>query len=439
MPQKAPTLHDLLAQMGLEALLEMMRTASDAPTTEYLHWDKLRRKTPPEGLTHETWWLCQKLRRVGQARSLPMRDKTGEPFRFVLTDSIAAAVHLLDQRAGGLMAIPGQITNSSTRDRYAIGSLIEEAITSSQLEGAATTRLIAKGMIRSGREPRDRNERMILNNYRTMQRIRELKDQPLTPDLVCDIHRLITRDALDNPNAAGRLRYADERVVVDDAYGEVFHDPPPADDLPERLELMCAFANEDTPDYFIHPALRAIMLHFWLAYDHPFVDGNGRTARAVFYWAMVRRGFWLFEYISISRILVRAPARYARAFLYTETDENDLTYFILHQLDVIEEAVRQLHEYIARKTRELKTLEMQLRGMSVLNHRQQALISHALRHPQQRYTVESHRSSHNVVYETARADLMSLTDRGLLEKRKVGRTWHFTPAPNLEGKLRDVE
>jgi Fic family protein len=63
----------------------------------------------------------------------------------------------------------------------------------------------------------------------------------------------------------------------------VFHTPPPAAELPARLEAMCDFANSKTPDTFIHPVVRGIFLHFWLAYDHPFVDGNGRTARALFY------------------------------------------------------------------------------------------------------------------------------------------------------------
>src|SRR5262249_25058502 len=150
--------------------------------------------------------------------------------------------------------------------------------------------------------------------------------------------------------------------------------------------------------------LRAIILHFWLAHDHPFVDGNGRTSRALFYWSMQRAGFWLFEFISISRILRKAHAQYGRAFLYTETDDNDLTYFILYQIDVMRRALGDLHRYIERKAAELKAVELELRGMTQLNHRQRALISHALRHPQHRYTIDGHRVSHNVVYETARLD-----------------------------------
>ena len=201
------------------------------------------------------------------------------------------------------------------------------------------------------------------------------------------------------------------------------------------MGAMCDFANGKTPRGFVHPVVRSIILHFWLAYNHPFIDGNGRTARALFYWSMLHHGYWLFEFLSISQILLKAPAKYARAFLYTETDENDLTYFILHQLDVIQRAIQGLHEYIKRKTRQLQVAEHELRGSAALNHRQRALISHALRHPHHRYTIHSHRMSHDVVYQTGRTDLLDLRDRGLLYARKIGRTWYFTPADGLEQKL----
>jgi Fic family protein len=62
-----------------------------------------------------------------------------------------------------------------------------------------------------------------------------------------------------------------------------------------------------------------------LGYEHPFEDGNGRTARALFYWSMLNQGFWLTEFLTVSKILRKAPAKYARSFLYTEQDSNDLT------------------------------------------------------------------------------------------------------------------
>jgi Fic family protein len=345
-------------------------------------------------------------------------------------------LHTIDRDASGEIRMAEEATNPATRDRYIINSLIEEAITSSVLEGAATTRKVARDMIRSGRQPRDRSERMIVNNFNTMQRIGDIRAEPLSVPLILDLHRIVTAGTLDDEEAAGRFRRADEHVVVDDMEGEVFHEPPPARELERRVDAMCRFANDEIPKAFVHPVIRAIILHFWLAYDHPFVDGNGRTARALFYWSMLQRGYWLFEFISISSVILKGPAKYARAFLHTETDDNDLTYFILYHLDVIRRSIDELHKYIARRTAELHAIESELRGMSLMNRRQRALLAHALRHPRQDYTIEAHRLSHNVVYQTARTDLLDLQERGLMTARKIGRTWHFTPVNQLERAIR---
>ena len=409
----------------------------DLERGKYLHWDKLQYYPPPEELTMEEWWFLIKNRRQSLYNKIALNDKKGMPFNYLITHPIPERLHEIDLGAGGHIHMPDQITNPETKDQYYIGSLIEEAITSSQIEGAATTRKIAKEMIQTGRRPRDRSEQMILNNFHTMQRIGEVKDKPLSKDLVFELHKLVTENTLDDPTAAGRFRKNDENIVISDMYNEVFHEPPLGAELEARMDVMCEFANDQSSGDFIHPVIRSIILHFWLAYDHPFVDGNGRTARALFYWSMLRHGYWLFEFVSISHIIIKAPAQYGRAFLYTETDDNDLTYFILYHLEVIRRAIAELYRYIERKTQRLKTIEKQMRGIETLNHRQRALISHALRHPYHRYTIKSHRICHNVVYQTARTDLIDLENLGLLESSREQKQWYFKPVGDLEAKLSD--
>ena len=433
-PQRPPDMGDILSDPKL--LMKIApHVGEHLVNGKYLHWDKLRFRKPPGDLTHAEWWHAVKFRRKFQYKPMPLKDKEGRPFHYLIADPIPEMLHRIDLGAGGHIGMREQITNPDTRDQYYVSSLMDEAITSSQLEGATTTRPIAKEMIRTGREPRDRSEMMILNNYLAMKRIHQLRDKPLTKELVLDIHRTVTDRALDDPTAAGRFRREDEPVRVEGMHGEIYHDPPHARELNRRMEEMCDFANCTTPSGFLYPVLRSIMLHFWLSYDHPFKDGNGRTARALFYWSMLKHGYWLCEFISISQIIREAPVKYGRAFLYTETDDNDLTYFILYHLDVILRAIQGLHVYIEYKTNQLSKLEAELRGVIVLNHRQRALVSHALRHPNTRYTVESHRTSHNVVYETARSDLLDLRDRGLLDGIKVGRTWYFRPVSGIDEKL----
>lgn len=409
------------------------------PSGDYPHWDKLRHLTPPKGLSAEEWWLGIKLRREGLLKDIRLLDKEGKSFRFGVPDLVQAELHDIDVGAGHSIGIPEPITNPQTRDRYLIRSLIEEAITSSQLEGAATTREVAREMIRAGRPPRDTSERMILNNYLTMRRITELKKDALSPEMVFSIHRLVTEKTLPDATAAGRFRRPDEKRVVGDDFGEIFHNPPPAEELPGRLQAMCDFANEKTPGFFVHPAVRAIILHFWLAYDHPFVDGNGRTARALFYWGILHAGYWLFEFISISSILKKAPIKYGLSFLYSETDNNDLTYFIVAQAKVIRRAIEELHAYIDRKTVEVRELEAHVRALDLFNHRQAELVRHALKHPYQEYTIASHGKSHNVVYQTARTDLLDLKTRGVLAVKKRGKKMVFTVPRDLAERLRQME
>jgi Fic family protein len=441
LPQTPPKLKDLMAEMKQpEQMARFFSQMREAKTQRhYLHWDKLRRYAPPAGMSHREWWLVQKLSRMDGLKPIPLKDTAQEVFQFAVPELVMAELHQIDLGAGGLVSIPEPIMNPQTRNRYLVSSLMEEAITSSQLEGAVTTRDVAKEMIRTGRKPRDNSEQMILNNYATMQRIRELKTSALSPELVFQIHRLVTENTLEDPTAAGRFRRVEEKRVVGDDYGQVYHDPPPAEELEERMVAMCAFANADTPDFFVHPAVRAIILHFWLAYDHPFVDGNGRTARALFYWAMLHSGYWLFEFISISNILRKAPMKYGRSFIYTETDDNDLTYFIIAQTKVIRQAISELHAYIERKTAELKDAESHMRALDLFNHRQVEIIRHALKHPGHRYTFASHQKSHDIVYQTARTDLLDLSERGVLEKRKKGKQMVFAAPANLSAQLMKLE
>ncbi|MCC7414395.1 MAG: Fic family protein [Gammaproteobacteria bacterium] len=272
-----------------------------------------------------------------------------------------------------------------------------------------------------------------------MVRITGLKTQALSLDVIFEIHSLVTEKTLDDSTAAGRFRRPDEERFVGDNFGKVFFVPPEAEELPRRMRVMCDFANGTTPDFFIHPVIRAIILHFWVAYDHPFVDGNGRTARALFYWAMLRANYWLFEFISISSILRKAPIRYARSFLLTETDDNDLTYFIVAQAKVIRRAINELHAYIDRKTEEIRKLESHLRALNLFNHRQVDLIRHALKHPCQTYTIESHQRSHGVAYQTARTDLLHLASDGILERKKRGKRMVFLVPADVTERLVSID
>ena len=408
----------------------------------YLHWDELRYKEPPVGFTAEEYWAGIKFARNKLLRKLPFADKVQRPFLFGTPEPVLRMLYEIDRIVNGRMETAVSLTDMPAQHAYLLNSVLEEAINSSQLEGASTTRSAAKEMLRQNRPPRDRSEQMIFNNYQAMQFVQAYKDERLTPDVICELHRIVTDKTLEDPDDAGQMRTADDAVEVIDKQGHILYVPPKAEELPHRLTLLCAFANGSDTAVFVHPLIRAILLHFMLAYDHPFVDGNGRTARALFYWSMARAQYRLLEFVSISQIIKEAPAQYARAFLYTETDGNDTTYFIIHQLRVIQRALEALNTYLGQKARALQSAAQLLAGTrweGVLNERQLALLEYALEQPTAVFRIKTHQNYHRVTYQTARTDLLQMAEEWqLLNKVKQGKTFLFLPPPDLRQRLEDL-
>jgi len=412
---------------------DLMHRSND----KYLHWHDFRFRPMPNGLTPEVGWSLVKISRLGQIKRIGLTGMDGTEFGYWLPDGIQRELQFIDQNATGQILVDEPAIGQADRDRYILSSLMEEAVASSMLEGAATTRKKAKEMLREERKPRNRGEQMVQNNYRAMTRIKELTDHDLSREMLCELQASLTEDTLEDPGAGGRFRRADEDVhVVDMMDGHIVHTPPLAVELDRRIKLLCKFANESPDSSFIHPVIKAIILHFWLAYEHPFVDGNGRTSRALFYWFLLKQKYWLIEFLPISRIILKAPSKYMKAFQYTETDQGDLTYFLAFHLRTLHLALEDLKLYMARKQKELKDAKQQLRRIPDLNHRQAEIIQHALTHPGSTYTIRGHMNTHGVVYQTARTDLFDLESKGLFQTAKEGRTFLFMPSDDLARRVK---
>ncbi|WP_394940659.1 Fic family protein [Psychromicrobium sp. YIM B11713] len=437
LPMPAPEVETILMEILERDQREYLKIfTTNVEDDRYLHWDQLRYRTPPNDWGHREWWAALKLARGRQQRFLKLTDKEKSPFWFNMTDRILRTSEEIARRASGHIGSAEEVIGAQGRDQYIVKSLIEEAITSSQLEGAVTSRRVATEMLESGRPPTDKSEVMILNNYLAMRRIREAATEPLTPDFVLELHRILTEDTLEDPADAGRLETADQiRVAVWD--GEIaIHQPPSADELPSRLRSLCDFANdllEHSP--YMPPVVRAIIVHFMVGYDHYFADGNGRTARALFYWSMLHQGYWLSEYVSISKILKKAPSQYSLAYLYTEDDGGDLTYFIHYQLEIFIRALDELDEYLAAKSRELAQVRGALQGTRELNQRQASFLERASREGDLVIDAAGYARYYRVTGQTARNDLRSMESSGYLLRSKNGNAFVWRAAPKLLSKL----
>jgi Fic family protein len=434
LPEIGPTLNDLQVKgstipqiLASEEANDLLSRAND----EYWPWEDFKYKTGKLPFTPEELWIVLKFSRSKSAKKLPLLDATGRPFKYWLPDSTLQELHYIDRSVGGKLLFESIDPLPEAKEQYLISSLMEEAIASSQIEGAGTTRRIAKEMLRTNRKPQNKSEQSIINNYNTILMIKEKLREPMSAELLALFQTTLTMGTLDDPSTAGRFRTDEDAIAVVDQDGQTLHTPPPAAALPQAVQSLCDFANADTSAHFIHPVVRAIILHFGLAYLHPYCDGNGRTARALFYWSMLRQKYWLFEYLSISRIILRSRMQYLRAFLHAERDDCDLTYFVVYHLRAISLAIRELEDYLKRKQKQYREALGFLRNLPWMNYRQRALIQHALKHPEFVYTIESHKTSHNVAYQTARTDLLTLTDKGYLQQIGLGRRFQFIPAVDL--------
>jgi len=347
---------------------------------------------------------------------------------YSIISDIVQSLHAIDSYLTGNI----RIHNKTIRleQSYIINSIMEEAIASSILEGAATTRKAAKEMLRKGRKPKNSSEQMVVNNYEAMNYILEHKDDPLTPALILEIHRLVTKGTIDK-NSVGQFRTNNDIVVANPASGVVFHTPPDYQEIDHYIAELCDFINHVDQDSgkgnadYIHPVIKGIILHFLIGYIHPFNDGNGRTARSLFYWYVLSRGYWLFRYMPISRIILRSKKKYSLAYLYTEYDEMDLTYFILYNLSCVNEARQDLLKYLEEKQTEQNATKAITKKIRDINQREGEILRYMMEHSDEYLTIREIMQTYDTVYETARTDLLHLADLGYVTKEKRGREFIF--------------
>lgn len=372
---------------------------------EYLYWDKAK-FYKPQNINDHDYWAAIKFSRIGE--SVSFHNKV---FKFRITKYMQKYLHDFDMYSGGTLP-SADIISQKKRQYYLLSSLMEEAIASSQMEGANTTRKIAKDMLRKKSKPCNKDQQMIVNNYNTIRFLSENKDRSLSPEFLSEIHKKISEHTLENPLDEGNFRNDDNIVVMDALQGEIAHTPPIHTEIKQYITDLCNFANND--DQYIHPVVKAIIIHFMISYLHPFTDGNGRTARSLFYWYMLKKGYWFTEFLSISRIIYKSKRQYERSFLYVENDDMDLGYFINYNIKIIDKSLNDLKEYLNRKTLEEESL-LKFKIIDDINERQAGILKIASERPSTIFIAKELETIFSVSVKTIRNDLKKLTEAGFLD------------------------
>lgn len=402
---------------------------------KYLPWEEFRLKDWATTEKEKIWGLVKLQRGFTNVKTI-ISDESGSGFVFNPRSHLHF-LHKIDLELGGsFMGVDN--FNEGDKRQFIRRNLIEESIASSQLEGANTSRKAAKKMLEEGKKPKDKGEQMIVNNHETMKLIEEeLKNKELSLDILKELHQKITFNTIE-PEHQGVLRETLDQngnpLVIkpwDDF--TIAYTTPAKEFVEKELEKLIAFANDKNDSQFIHPLIKAIMLHFWIGLLHPFEDGNGRLARIIFYWYMLRNGYWAFSYLSISERILKSQKQYAMAFIYSEQDDNDLGYFIHYNISKLELARKHFEDYIKRTIAENRQISHRIKKGYNFNHRQLHLLQCMVKNEQE-YTSFSIHSNVNagISRATAISDLRKLVEKGFLKKTRTGKNIYYYPTNEIK-------
>lgn len=384
--------------------------------SEYLHWDKVKYLGFKKNDIN--LWKEIKLIRKLISKKFVLNTKHPISLEYGVNDFLQQKLHYLDFNFGAGIQ-KEQLLSDLDKHQYLSNALMEESIFSSMIEGATTTRVKAKDMLRKGKKPNNKSEQMILNNYKTIQYISENKSEEITIHKLFEIHKLVTENTLEEENC-GVFRNTNDVLVMNQITGEIVHTPPSFKKLEELMQSFCDFFNNNPKEEFIHPIVKASILHFLIGYIHPFVDGNGRTARALFYWYLLKNGYWLTEYLSISRVILKTKTQYEKAYIYSEIDEMNVSYFIHYQVKVLTQAFEDLKDYLSEKKKEENKLNKYLK-VSNINERQAQILYWIEDDANRYFSVKEIENIFSVTNQTARTDIEELVDQDFLKKVSINK------------------
>ncbi len=294
------------------------------------------------------------------------------------------------------------------RDAFLMDSTVEEAITSAIYEGAHSTRAQAQQLIASGNKPKNKDEWMLVNNFRAMNWVQEHRNEPVSEELILQLHRIVIENTMDGDDASFSGKFRNDKIFVGPHEG-VEHTL-----IRQAVDEVIALVSKN-PRY-IHPLIRGILVHYFIAYIHPFFDGNGRTARALFYFKAMRNDLDYIQLLSVSAYLKEHGAQYEKAFEKVVSNDFDVTYFVDFCLDSIHSAL----SAVSKKVSYLLKIN-DLKEKAELTPNQIGLLQRMALNRFRVVSIEEYAAQIQMSREVARQELKALTELGLVDEAKSGK------------------
>lgn len=384
----------------------------------YKTLDEIKYRLNQVGQPPSEWSeISKKILRYRKTAAVPLFIKSIDTkFWFFQADCILKKAHEIEKL--GLALYEKINTESAFAKEFKLDSTIEEAITSAIYEGASSTRAKAQELIATQTPPKSKDEWMLVNNYQALLWIKENHSTAMTIDLINQVHAIVTKNTLagDDINYSGKHR--DDRVYVYSPTQELKHEGVEHQKLiPALMEAIDLITKNQR--YF--PALlKGILSHYFISYIHPYFDGNGRTARTMFYYKAIKNELPFVELLSVSAYLKNHGKQYEKSFEKVVENDFDITYFIDFNLDALWEALKKVDSKV-KFLLTINTLEKKLN----LSVHQIGLLQKLALHRFRTYDIEAYAKSIDKSREIARQELRQLADLGLLKEMKQGKKFVY--------------
>ncbi|MBN21744.1 MAG: hypothetical protein CL678_10710 [Bdellovibrionaceae bacterium] len=349
-------------------------------------------------------------------------DSIEKKFWYFPSDSINKKIHQVEALGNRLY---DKIENQRTfKNEFLANAAVEEAITSAIYEGANSTRSKAKALIASGKKPKNKDEWMLINNYFAMKWIKENSSLPVSSGVVLKIHEVVSKNTLEGDDANFCGKFRDDVVYVGPHQG-ILHEKIDAA-INEMISLVT-----DHPR-FLHGLIKGILLHYFIAYIHPFFDGNGRTARTLFYFKAIKNELKFVELLSVSANLKEYGKRYEKSFELVKEHELDMTYFIDFCLDSLITSVKKVEQKVNYLIEISNLIES-----DNLNINQVSLLQKLALNKYREVTIEDYAEEIDKSREIARRELKDLLGKGFLKEERKGKKFiYFVKSKELKERVR---
>ncbi|MCX6112007.1 MAG: Fic family protein [Proteobacteria bacterium] len=382
----------------------------------YIPLDDLRYRLESLGYKRSDWEeLKNTIQKHRKLASIPLFvDSIGKKFWFFPSDAIQKKINEIEHTGNKLYETIE--SKSKFKDEFLKDAKIEEAITSAIYEGANSTRAKAKQLITSQKSPKSKDEWMIVNNYEAMKWIKENSDKKISTDLIKEIHLIVTKNTLEGDDAAFSGKFRNDVVYVGDHTG-IEHEKI----IPTLNEIINLCVNNKR---YQHGLIKGILLHYFVAYVHPFFDGNGRTARTLFYFKSIKNDLKFVELLSISAHLKNNGNRYEKAFHDVVANDYDVTYFVDFCLESLLAALNKIDKKITYLFKIAKIKEKHSLSNSQVLLLQRLALNKFINISSEEYAQDLGRTR-----EMGRRELKDLFTKKFLKERKEGKKLVYSIDP----------